>query len=191
MGLKIMVDLKTRTSKLRDKVLDAIRIGYPNTSEYKEYPDGNNMEGIASCIYGPNAIHERGETGNFISQSSLDLPFLRNSIKATLTRTLKKLWIDGLILKCLPVFKVYWEKKTILRKILVGIQKRTLLVLRDFDTTRMAGLRQITLKTRRLLTERKLIDLRTLKISMVTTNGLGRVEIRSGGCWLNKITQLS
>ncbi len=107
-----MVKTKTRNSNLRDKVLDAIRIGYPNTSEYTEYPEGNSMKGIASCIYGPEAIYEISEEGRILS-GALNTPLLKNSTKATLTRTLKKLWIDGLILKCLPVFRTYWKKKCV------------------------------------------------------------------------------
>jgi len=120
-----------KLTKLEKKVLTALLELKPQ----EEYcpKEGNNIEGIASIVYGEEVFGCERRGGH----ACVDLSVCY-AAKSSLSRALKSLWKKGLVKKCKPIYESYWVKGN---ESGVGFYNRELVHLRavsiDFDRYRI------------------------------------------------------
>ncbi len=93
-----------KLTKLERRVLKALF--EKRVAEYGNYPnEGNNVEGITKIVYGDRALNCEKAGGHYVSDVSVCY-----SAKSSLSRTLKSLWMKGMVKKCHPRYRRYWHK---------------------------------------------------------------------------------
>ena len=94
-----------KLTKLEGRILKALSKQRPMES-YDYYPkEGNDTCGLASMVYGQQALNCERVGGRYVSNLSIAY-----SVKSSLSRTLKNLWKKGIVKKCLPEYRRYWHK---------------------------------------------------------------------------------
>jgi hypothetical protein len=70
---------------------------------YSDYPEGNDIAGIAVIVFGKAVLHVERRGGSYCGDVSLCY-----SAKSSLSRSLKQLHQKGLVKKCFPVYERGW-----------------------------------------------------------------------------------
>lgn len=92
-----------KLTKLDKRVLDALSTPQ-DKEEYITFPkEGIGFQGIAKRVYGEAVLNCETRGGPYVENLTICY-----SAKSSLSRTLKKLWKNGLVKKCVPKYRRYW-----------------------------------------------------------------------------------
>lgn len=100
----VLVNL-IKLTKLERKVLLALSKPTPQ-EKCGYYPsEGNNVKGIAKCVYGEEVLDCESRGGYYVQNLGVCY-----AAKSSLSRVLKRLWEKGLVKKCKPIYESFWMK---------------------------------------------------------------------------------